>query len=579
MRVIATAGHVDHGKSTLVGALTGVNPDRWEEERRRGLTIDLGFAAARLPSGESFAFVDVPGHVRFIKNMLAGVGSVDACCFVVAANEGWKPQSEEHLRILELLGVTHGLIVLTKSDLVDEELLEIAKLEVEDRVAGTFLAKAETVAVDSLSGRGMAEFGRALARLLARTPEATDNGRARLWVDRSFVIQGSGTVVTGTLIGGGLKRGEELLVCPGGRKARIRALQTLGETRERIPPGRRCALNLAWVNREQIKRGDALVRPGEWHQSGRVDASLQVLKNLSHEVSRRGAFVAYLGSGEFPVRLRLLGNDALSPGESGAVRLFLPQRLPLLPGDRYVLRESGRNETVGGGEVLDVDPRLPASRARPDRNPDRVIAERGWMRTDELLRLTGASRKADVGRWLVSPQALSSAKGGLLARIAEAGPLGLDLAALDQRQRALLELMDGIESVGGRVRTSGIEDPLANHSFLAELETRPFNPPEPRKVDPRELSEMLRRSLIISREGAVFPSSAVTKAAKAASALLKKHPGGFTVAQFRDALSTTRKFALPLLAELDERGITSRKGDLRLGGPRLSEMRPAEEGS
>ena len=197
MHVVATAGHVDHGKSTLVKALTGVNPDRWEEERRRGLTIDLGFAAAELPSGEKFAFVDVPGHIRFIANMLAGVGAVDACCFVVDATEGWKPQSEEHLRILELLGIEHGLIALTKADLLDEELLEITQLILAERLEGTFLAEAEVVIVDSLSRRGIPELQRALARLLARTPRAADESRPRLWVDRSFVVQGSGTVVTG----------------------------------------------------------------------------------------------------------------------------------------------------------------------------------------------------------------------------------------------------------------------------------------------------------------------------------------------------------------------------------------------
>ncbi len=244
MHVVATAGHVDHGKSSLVRALTGTDPDRLEEERRRGLTIDLGFAAMTLPSGGELAFVDVPGHVRFIKNMLAGVGAVDACVFVVAATEGWKPQSEEHLRILELLGIAHGLVALTKADaLGDDSLLELARLEVAERLEGTFLDGAELVTLDSLSGRGLADLVSALERLLQSTPLAADRGRPRLWVDRAFAARGSGTVVTGTLGGGSFARGDAVAILPGpagrgpGPPLRIRALESHGERVERAAPG------------------------------------------------------------------------------------------------------------------------------------------------------------------------------------------------------------------------------------------------------------------------------------------------------------------------------------------------------
>ncbi len=577
MHVVATAGHVDHGKSTLVKALTGVNPDRWEEERRRGLTIDLGFAAAELPSGETFAFVDVPGHTRFIANMLAGVGAVDACCFVVDATEGWKPQSEEHLRILELLGIEHGLIALTKADLLDEELLEITQLILAERLEHTFLAEAEVVVVDSLSLRGIPELQRALARMLARTPQAADESRPRLWVDRSFVVQGSGTVVTGTLTGGGLERGDELLLCPSQEKVRIRSLQTQGTNRSRIPPGHRTALNLTGVSRSGVRRGDALVRAGQWHMTGLIDAALRVLESLTHSITRRGAYVAYLGSGEFPAEIRILGRDVLRPGERGMVRLYLPHRLPLRPGDRYVLRESGRGETVGGGEVLDVDPRLPASRAQPDRNPDRVLAERGWVRADELFLLTGVQRQTDIGEWVVSPQALSRAKSDLLARIEAAGAFGLDVAALNRRERALLDEIEGAVTEGGRVSVGGDENPFKAHPYLAELETHPFTPPDPVGVDPRELSEMQRRGLLWVRDGKVFAAGAVEKAASAVDELLRDHPEGFTVAEFRDFLGTTRKYALPLLTELDERGITRRRGDLRVAGPRMRHPAAADD--
>ncbi|HSL58876.1 MAG TPA: GTP-binding protein, partial [Acidimicrobiales bacterium] len=352
MRVVATAGHVDHGKSTLVRALTGVDPDRLAEEQARGLTIDLGFAGVELASGAGISFVDVPGHVRFIANMLAGVGAVDACLFVVAATEGWKPQSEEHLRILELLGVGHGLVALTKVGLVDDDHLELARLELADHVAGTFLAGAEVVAVDAPTGRGLDDLRAALDRLVAITPEAADRGWPRLWVDRSFAAKGSGTVVTGTLVGGALAVDDEVEVGVGTapRSARIRALQSLHRAHPRLGPGHRVAVNLAGVGHDEVRRGDPLVRPSRWHRTAVVDASLQVLATLDHPVSRRGAYTAHLGSGAWPVRMRVLGPRPIEPGESAPVRIHLPVALPLLPGDRFVLRESGRSETVGGGE-------------------------------------------------------------------------------------------------------------------------------------------------------------------------------------------------------------------------------------
>ncbi len=339
MTVVATAGHVDHGKSSLVLALTGTDPDRFEEEKRRGLTIDLGFAHMTLPSGEELSFIDVPGHVKFLRNMLAGVGGVTACVFVVAATEGWKPQSEEHLRILELLGIESGLIALTKSDLVDDDLLELARMDVADHVEGTFLADAPMVAVSATTGSGLDEMQRELDDLVARTARASDRGRPRLWIDRVFAAKGSGTVVTGTLTGGCLDVDQNLVV--GDHRVRVRSLQTAGRSVDEIGPGTRVAVNLSGVDHHDLARGDALVVPDRWHLTDRFDASIHVLDALDHDLSRRGAFVAYIGSGEHAVRLRVLGTETLAPGTDGSVRLFLPQALPLLPGDRFVLRESG----------------------------------------------------------------------------------------------------------------------------------------------------------------------------------------------------------------------------------------------
>ena len=569
MHVVATAGHVDHGKSTLVKGLTGTDPDRFAEEKARGLTIDLGFAVTTLPSGATLSLVDVPGHVRFIKNMLAGVGAVDACLFVVAATEGWKPQSEEHLRILELLGVRHGLVALTKIGPADPDLVELARLEIEEQVAGTFLDGAPVIGVDAPSGVGLDDLRSAIDEMLASTPTAEDHGRPRLWVDRAFAAKGAGTVVTGTLTGGSLRVDDELELHPRGVKVRVRALQNHYSERDELPPGSRCALNLVGVAHDEVVRGDVLVKPGQWHLTAVVDASLQVLGRLDHPVSRRGAHVAYLGAGEHPVRMRILGPDALDPGSQGSVRLFLSEALPLLPGDRFVLRESGRAETVGGGEVLDVDPRERASRARPDRSVDRVVRERGWVDADELFLLTGTNRDPDVGRWVVDPGVLKATLDRLRDAIRTAGPMGLDLASLDDHEREAAGLLDDAAFEGGRLVMADAADPLADHPFLDVLATTPFAPPAPDGVDRAELRELVRRGQVVEQDGIFFAAPAVEAAAGLAARLLAGDPGGFTVSTFREAAGNTRKHAMPLLALLDGTGVTRRRGDIRIAGPRL----------
>ena len=568
---ISTAGHVDHGKSTLVEALTGVDPDRFVEEKARGLTIDLGFGSARLPSGRSVSIIDVPGHERFIRNMLAGVGAVDACLFVVAANEGWMPQSEEHLRILELLGVSHGLIALTKVGMCDADIVELARLEVEERVEDTFLAAAAVVETDVVGGLGIDDLRAGLDDLLDRTPASADHRRPRLWIDRAFAARGAGTVVTGTLGGGQIRVDDELELRPRGTSVRVRALQTHHAQRTKIGPGNRVAVNLSGVGHQEAVRGDVLVRAGQWHLTNRFDASLTVLSNLDHEVSRRGAHAVYAGSCELPARMRILGLETLSPGETGLVRLHLPRRLPLLPGDRYVLRESGRGETIGGGTVLDVDPVLPASRANPDLSIDRVVAERGWLEADRLVLLTGQRREPDVGRWVVSPSVLDDARARLRDAVDDAGPLGLDIAGLDEKDRAVLSLMEDVATEGGRVRLIGQSDPFADHRYTAALENAPFTPPDPEAagVDRGEVRELVKRGLIVEQDGVFFAATALETARSVLAEMLVEQPDGVTVAEVRERLKTTRKYALPLLAWLDGHGATRRRGDVRIAGPRL----------
>ncbi|MEO1065464.1 MAG: selenocysteine-specific translation elongation factor [Actinomycetota bacterium] len=572
MHVIATAGHVDHGKSTLVRALTGIDPDRLAEEKERGLTIDLGFAWTELPSGAEVSFVDVPGHVRFLRNMLAGVGGVDACVFVVAAPEGWKPQSEEHLRILELLGHRHGIIALTKVGIVDDELRELALLDVAEHVEGTFLDGAEIVEVDALTGHGLDELRAALDRLVDRTPTAADLDRPRLWVDRSFSATGSGTVVTGTLAGGSLDVEDGLVVEPSGAEVRIRAIQTRKTSVERLAPGSRAACNLVGVARADIGRGDVLVRPDQWWTTARFDASLQVLDSLDHPVSRRGAYHVYLGTAEHRGALRVLGAESLEAGASGFVRIHLPVELPLTPGDRFLLRETGRDETVGGGEILDVDPVLPAATARPDRSIERVVAERGQIEADTLSLLVGERVEPTLGRWVLDPDAEAAARERVAAAVDEAGPLGLDLARLDELDRAVLDLLDGIEIDGGFARPAGLVDPLADHPYPVALAAEPFSPPPPDGVDRGELRELVRRGDVIESDGQFYAPAAIAEAARRIRTLLAAQPEGLTVAEIRDELGTTRKHALPLLAHLDGSGATRRRDDRRIAGPRLDQL-------
>jgi len=566
--VVSTAGHVDHGKSTLVRVLTGTDPDRFAEEKARGLTIDLGFASTKLPSGKVLSLVDVPGHIRFLKNMLAGVGAVDASLFVVDANEGWKPQTEEHLRILDLLGVRHGIVALTKIGLADEDLVELAILDVEERVEGTFLEGAPIVPVDSLDGTGIDTLLAELDLLLERTPDAVDRGTPRLWVDRAFSAKGSGTVVTGTLTGGRIRVDDELVLLPQHKTVRVRAMQSLHAQRTKVGPGNRTAINLSGVSHDQVARGDALVRQDEWHETTVFDGALTVLDSLDHEVSRRGAHLLYMGAGEHAVRIRILG-PAIAPGTTGNVRIYLPEALPLIPGDRFVLRESGRSETIGGGEVLDVDPQTKAAVASPDRSVDRVIAERGWVKTTELTLLTGEQREPDVGEWVVDPTALHEAIESLRSQVDEAGALGLDTATLSEQQRATLELLNEVVVNGGRATLAEAADPLLAHPYVLALRDGGFTPPDPEGVDREELRELVRRGEVIVEDGIYFAPEVVDAAAELVADLLAIQPDGVTVSDVRKAMGNTRKHAMPLIARLDAGGMTRRRENLRIAGPRL----------
>ncbi|MGH2681221.1 MAG: selenocysteine-specific translation elongation factor, partial [Actinomycetota bacterium] len=375
LRVVATAGHVDHGKSSLIVRLTGMDPDRWDEEKRRGLTIDLGYAWGELPSGREIGFVDVPGHERFIANMLAGVGPVRLVLFVVAANEGWRRQSEEHLAILDVLGVAGGVVALTKRDLVDDDALDLAEEEIHERLAGSVLERARVVRVSATTGAGVDDLRRGLDQLLSEVP-SPETTRTRLFVDRVFTISGAGTVVTGTLGGDRLEVGDEVELYPHARTARIRSIQTHKRDVESATPVARVAANLAGTGRHDLARGDVLGAPGAWRPTTVFDGILRPVRGLAHPITARGAFKVYVGAAEADARLRIFGKAPLEAGEEASVRVTTTRPLVVDVFDRFVLRESGRQETLGGGTVLDPAPPRRAGPSPASRLTRRAVAAR-----------------------------------------------------------------------------------------------------------------------------------------------------------------------------------------------------------
>ena len=358
MRVIGTAGHVDHGKSTLVEALTGYHPDRLKEEREREMTIDLGFAWMTLPDGEEIGIIDVPGHRDFIENMLSGIGGIDAALFVIAADEGVMPQTREHLAILDLLQIQGGVVALTKIDMVeDTEWLDLIEEDVRQQLFGTVMEKAPIVRVSGRKRIGIDDLLREIVKCLAERPPRVDYGRPRLPVDRVFTIPGFGTVVTGTLSDGALRAGDELVVLPQSIRGRVRGLQTHKRKEEVAVPGSRTAVNISGVNVDEIMRGDVIAHPKDYQPTGRLDARLRLLADASSVLRHNTSVKLFIGSAEVVARLRLLGKEELKPGENGWVQMEVSHPVVAMRGDRFIIRRPSPGETLGGGEVLDPHPK------------------------------------------------------------------------------------------------------------------------------------------------------------------------------------------------------------------------------
>jgi selenocysteine-specific elongation factor len=618
MHVVATAGHVDHGKSSLIQRLTGIDPDRLAEEKRRGLTLDLGFAWTTLPSGREVGFVDVPGHERFVRNMLAGVGPVRLVLFVVAADEGWKRQSEEHLQIIDVLGVDGAVVALTKRDAVDEAALAARADEVAGKFAGTGLSSAPVVACSAVTGEGMEDLIRALDEMVENAPAPERGGRPRQFIDRVFTIKGAGTVVTGTLTGGSLSVGQEAEMLPTGHRARIRGLQTHKRSLQTAHPLSRVAVNLTGTPKEDLTRGDVLTLPGQWRPASTFEAMTWTVRGLDHPLTSRGAYKLHVGSAERDIRIRFLTDDHQlfpTPPDRTAramVRITMDRSLALDFKDAFVIREVGRRETVAGGRVLYLDPpptpmsgrgpllkMLDEATTRPE-VAELFVRDRGAVRSSDLLSLAGVGSEAAVrrgmervGDWVLSPAFLDGVRERLAAILAghhADHPLspGMDVGEVrvllaehhaSLADPGLADAMIDHQTSSGSIARDGTAIHLPTHRastagredadrLVAAVAAAELAPPTIRELIASGFGpELIKAVCAEGRLVRISQDIVITPGLLArAEALVRERATapGITVSSFREALGTSRKYALPILEHFDAKGLTRRQGDVRV---------------
>ncbi len=608
--VIGTAGHVDHGKSTLVQALTGIDPDRLREEKVRGLTIDLGFAWLELPSGREVSIVDVPGHERFIKNMLAGAGGIDLALLVIAADEGPMPQTREHLAILDLLDIPAAIVVLTKSDLVEPEYLDLVEADLDDTLKGSRFGNSPRLRVSATTGTGLDELKSAIDRALDETPAKRDLGRPRLPIDRAFTIQGFGTVVTGTLLDGALEVGQEVELQPGGLKGRIRGLQRHRTKVSRLEPGTRAAVNLSGIHADEVQRGMVLAAPGALMPVFAVDVRLTAPVILAHPLAHDAGVTFLSATAESEAKLRLLDSAALNAGESAWAQVVLNDPVAVMRGDHCIIRTP--NETAAGGVIVAVNPR------RHRRNHAEIIAalERQLAgspaeRLADLL-LAGP-RSAQPARNLLGLEpapfdaALDEAtKAGLIevrgGRLVSTAWLSLSAARLANAVREYLEanplrpaaprehvrgaarldatsfelaLAESLatqtleERAGGGLSLPGYRPTLTSRqqqtvdAFLNALAAGRFSPPTENLPDPQLMAYLVEQSRVVETgAGVVFDPEVFADMVD----VVKRHiatNGSITLAEARDLFGTSRKYAQAFLEHLDATRVTRREGDNR----------------
>jgi len=624
MYVIGTAGHVDHGKSTLIEAITGRHPDRLAEERQRQMSIVLGFDSLHLPDGKEVSIVDVPGHRDFIENMLSGVGAIDATVFVVAADEGVMPQTREHLAILDLLGIDSGVLAITKVDLIDDpEWLDLVELEIHELIQDTVLNNAPVVRVSARTGAGMGELIDALTRVLEGKSPRQDLGRPRLSVDRAFSVAGFGTVVTGTLLDGSLEVGDEVVVLPQGLRGRIRGLQSHNQNQERIQPGTRTAVNISGVDVQEIQRGDLIAFPGDYRPTRRLDVRFQYLPDVEKPLSHNTEAKLFLGADETIARVRLLGRQQLLPGETGWLQLEASQPVVALRGDRYILRQPSPSVTVGGGMVVDPHPKkryrrfdeqnLQRLEALTSQDPAEIVRqilrkegilpwevlvlqtsleeEQLTETVDQLVEEGFAAVSAAAqgkGRWVSARNQWEQLKNRLLTQIESyhtAYPLRLGMPREELKSQSGIPdqvfeqlLAELISAEALHQEGPQVADPAHRVEFSAEQQKKvsallekfadsPYSPPtvsESQKLVGENLFDALVALGKLKKlsEEVVFTSRAYQKMITALQEYLEKHET-ITVAEARDLFQSSRRYMLALLEALDAEKITIREGDYR----------------
>ena len=617
MHVIGTAGHVDHGKSTLVLALTGIDPDRLAEEKAREMTIDLGFAWLTL-DGQEVGVIDVPGHRDFIENMLAGVGGIDLALFVIAADEGIMPQTREHLAILDLLQVPRGVIALTKTDLVDDpEWLELVPLEIADTMQGMALAGAPIVPVSARSGQGLDKLREVLSASLHEIPPPPDLGRPRLPIDRVFTLSGFGTVVTGTLLDGRLRVGDEVEVQPGGLAGRVRGLQTHKTKRDTALPGNRVAVNLSGIDREALGRGQVVAARGVVRPTLRLDAHYRHLPDADAPLAHNAEVKLFLGAAEVTARARVIGGEHIPPGAEGWLQLALVEPVAAVRGDRFILRRPSPGATLGGGRVLDPRPGRRHRRFRPDvvarfqaldrgapdelllaalaragALPAATLLERAGLSADEgppaLDSLVAGGQIRVIGKTLVWPahwQELRERAASELTRYHTEAPLRPGMEREELRARLQLSpplfaaLRDELLAMGAVVEAGPLLR-LPDHAvrFSSEQEAavarlralcaaQGVNSPSVKECkalvgDALYFALVDLGQLRPLNDEVVYATPVYTDLIARLEGHLRQH-GAITAADARDLLGTSRKYAIALLEHLDELRLTRRVGDRR----------------
>ncbi len=627
MFVIGTAGHVDHGKSALVLALTGMDPDRLPEEKKRGMTIDLGFAWLALQDGTEVGIIDVPGHERFVKNMIAGVGGIDAALLVIAADDGWMPQTQEHLEILELLGVKEGIVVINKVDLVKEEWLNLMEEDVKQRLKGTSLEKAAMVRTSATRKTGIEELNKELQKLISRLKVRKDIGKPRLYIDRVFTMSGMGTVVTGTLIDGSFKVGQEVEIAQQGIKSRIKNLQTYKKQVESAGPGTRVAMNLIGIDKEKIKRGDVVVNPGMSILTNFLDVKVAVLPDAPFSLKNGSEVLFMIGTSEITGKLILLNVGAknfeplLKPGQAGFARLKLKEPVLSRVGDHFILRLPSPARTLGGGIVLDI---FPSNLKRKDADLIKFLSRRENLDLSELIltelkkvdflpreelfkasvfgsgeigsALTLLQDKKEVvirknmvidnARWeRVLNQTLERVKKEHAERPYTYGLRISDLSAkLQFKEKLVSEGVEYLLSSGKLIQKENFlslpehkpqlaekQSPLAQ-KILKKFEENRFSSPtkgELLEENPdyqKILIYLLQQGMLVElKEGILYRKEDFEQIAKKIKDFIKRN-GPSTVSQLREHLNITRKYAVPILEKLDELGVTRREGDKRVLG-------------